>query len=73
MGDQVPVVLVTVIQALQGSCSDQGYLIHNAGYQSVPRTEKETLVGGVFRSVAPSYDVMNDLMSAGMHRVWKDR
>ncbi|KAL6769981.1 COQ5A [Auxenochlorella protothecoides x Auxenochlorella symbiontica] len=43
------------------------------GYQSVPRTEKETLVGGVFRSVAPSYDVMNDLMSAGMHRVWKDR
>lgn len=43
------------------------------GYRSVPRDEKETLVGQVFRSVAPSYDVMNDLMSGGLHRLWKDR
>lgn len=34
--------------------------------------EKERLVGNVFRSVASKYDVMNDLMSAGLHRVWKD-
>lgn len=35
-------------------------------------TEKESLVRGVFEKVAPSYDLMNDLMSAGVHRVWKD-
>ena len=35
--------------------------------------DKERLVGDVFSSVAPSYDLMNDLMSAGMHRLWKDR
>ncbi|PSC68960.1 2-methoxy-6-polyprenyl-1,4-benzoquinol mitochondrial [Micractinium conductrix] len=43
------------------------------GFQHVPREEKETLVGEVFTSVSSSYDVMNDLMSGGMHRVWKDR
>ena len=41
------------------------------GYQSVPEDEKAKRVGEVFRSVAPSYDVMNDLMSLGLHRVWK--
>jgi len=30
-------------------------------------------VGQVFSSVAPSYDIMNDLMSGGLHRLWKDR
>lgn len=34
--------------------------------------EKEKLVKGVFDSVASQYDLMNDLMSAGLHRVWKD-
>ena len=34
--------------------------------------EKEKLVRGVFERVAPSYDVMNDVMSAGVHRLWKD-
>jgi 2-methoxy-6-polyprenyl-1,4-benzoquinol methylase len=38
----------------------------------VPREEKQGLVGQVFSSVAPSYDIMNDLMSGGLHRVWKD-
>ena len=42
------------------------------GFQSVAAQEKERLVGNVFRSVASKYDVMNDLMSAGLHRVWKD-
>jgi demethylmenaquinone methyltransferase/2-methoxy-6-polyprenyl-1,4-benzoquinol methylase len=41
------------------------------GFQEVPEDEKPRRVGEVFRSVAPSYDVMNDLMSLGLHRVWK--
>ena len=39
----------------------------------MPRARKQGLVGEVFSSVAPSYDVMNDLMSGGLHRLWKDR
>lgn len=42
------------------------------GYVEVDAAEKEGLVRGVFERVAPSYDVMNDLMSAGVHRLWKD-
>jgi demethylmenaquinone methyltransferase/2-methoxy-6-polyprenyl-1,4-benzoquinol methylase len=41
------------------------------GYQQVPEGEKAARVGEVFKSVAPSYDLMNDLMSLGLHRVWK--
>lgn len=41
------------------------------GYQQVAENEKAARVRGVFDSVAPRYDVMNDLMSVGMHRVWK--
>jgi demethylmenaquinone methyltransferase/2-methoxy-6-polyprenyl-1,4-benzoquinol methylase len=41
------------------------------GYQRVPENEKAERVGGVFTSVAPRYDLMNDLMSAGLHRMWK--
>jgi len=43
------------------------------GYQDVAATEKTALVGGVFARVAKRYDIMNDAMSAGMHRLWKDR
>jgi hypothetical protein len=39
----------------------------------VREDEKSKLVGNVFSSVASSYDVMNDLMSVGLHRLWKDR
>ncbi|GAO47002.1 ubiquinone/menaquinone [Saitoella complicata NRRL Y-17804] len=42
------------------------------GFKSIPESLKESLVGGVFSSVAPSYDVMNDTMSLGIHRLWKD-
>jgi len=42
------------------------------GFQTVDRDAKQGLVRGVFNSVADSYDVMNDLMSAGIHRLWKD-
>ncbi len=41
------------------------------GYQDVPEDEKARLVGGVFSSVADKYDVMNDFMSFGVHRLWK--
>ncbi|OGA30571.1 MAG: bifunctional demethylmenaquinone methyltransferase/2-methoxy-6-polyprenyl-1,4-benzoquinol methylase [Betaproteobacteria bacterium RIFCSPLOWO2_02_FULL_65_24] len=41
------------------------------GYQAIDETEKAQKVAGVFDSVAPNYDLMNDLMSAGMHRAWK--
>lgn len=41
------------------------------GYQSVAADDKAKLVRGVFDSVASRYDVMNDLMSAGLHRLWK--
>ena len=41
------------------------------GYKQVPVEEKAGLVSGVFHSVAGQYDLMNDLMSFGIHRVWK--
>ncbi|NCF13939.1 MAG: bifunctional demethylmenaquinone methyltransferase/2-methoxy-6-polyprenyl-1,4-benzoquinol methylase UbiE [Gammaproteobacteria bacterium] len=41
------------------------------GYQSVASDDKARMVRGVFDSVASRYDVMNDLMSAGLHRLWK--
>ena len=41
------------------------------GYQQVPEGEKAKKVGEVFRSVAGNYDLMNDLMSMGLHRWWK--
>ena len=43
------------------------------GYEDVAPAEKTARVGGVFTSVASSYDLMNDAMSGGMHRLWKDR
>jgi demethylmenaquinone methyltransferase/2-methoxy-6-polyprenyl-1,4-benzoquinol methylase len=41
------------------------------GFRDVPLDDKQTLVNDVFHSVAQRYDLMNDLMSAGLHRVWK--
>ena len=41
------------------------------GYQTVDSTAKASMVGQVFDSVASKYDVMNDLMSFGVHRIWK--
>lgn len=42
------------------------------GFEEIPRSEKASRVRGVFDSVASSYDVMNDVMSLGVHRIWKD-
>lgn len=43
------------------------------GYKTVPVDDKAELVKGVFDSVASRYDIMNDLMSGGLHRLWKRR
>ena len=42
------------------------------GFETVPESEKAGRVQGVFGSVASKYDIMNDVMSMGIHRVWKD-
>ena len=42
------------------------------GYESVPLDDKQGRVNDVFHSVARRYDLMNDLMSGGLHRAWKD-
>ncbi|HQS09711.1 MAG: bifunctional demethylmenaquinone methyltransferase/2-methoxy-6-polyprenyl-1,4-benzoquinol methylase [Rhizobiales bacterium 24-66-13] len=42
------------------------------GYRTVPLDEKQTLVDEVFHKVARRYDIMNDFMSGGLHRAWKD-
>src|SRR5689334_3449529 len=42
------------------------------GFRDVELGEKQTLVNEVFHSVAKRYDLMNDLMSGGMHRLWKE-
>ncbi len=40
------------------------------GYRQVPEADKAAKVAEVFHSVAAKYDIMNDLMSAGLHRLW---
>jgi len=42
------------------------------GFKTIPEAEKAGRVRGVFSSVATKYDIMNDVMSGGVHRVWKD-
>ena len=42
------------------------------GFKTVDENAKASLVRGVFDSVASRYDIMNDLMSAGLHRLWKN-
>ena len=44
-----------------------------SGFKEVPEEEKSKMVGNVFTNVAANYDLMNDLMSGGLHRLWKDR
>ena len=51
--------------------NEQSTATTHFGYQEVPEAEKEKLVRGVFSNVASRYDLMNDLMSLGVHRLWK--
>lgn len=50
---------------------DNGKTTH-FGFQEVAEAEKAKMVHGVFSNVASKYDIMNDLMSGGVHRIWKD-
>jgi len=52
--------------------ADGGNMAHSFGFRQVDKSEKQSLVNEVFHSVANKYDLMNDLMSAGLHRLWKD-
>ena len=52
--------------------TDPGPTAADFGYRRVPAGDKQALVDDVFRSVARRYDLMNDLMSFGLHRAWKD-
>ena len=62
---QVRAVAVTRIDTITNMSST------HFGFKTVDEKEKAKHVRGVFDSVASKYDVMNDLMSAGLHRVWK--
>jgi demethylmenaquinone methyltransferase/2-methoxy-6-polyprenyl-1,4-benzoquinol methylase len=53
------------------TASPQGQPETDFGFRRVPQAEKKPMVRAVFDSVAPKYDVMNDLMSLGIHRIWK--
>lgn len=53
--------------------SDQQPDTVSFGYEEVSPEEKTAKVGAVFSSVAKKYDIMNDAMSAGLHRLWKDK
>ena len=52
--------------------TDPSGMAQSFGFRKVEDGEKQPLVNDVFHKVAERYDVMNDLMSGGMHRIWKD-
>ncbi len=60
-----------MLQAEVKSMSNESNKQTHFGYQQVSESEKGRLVGDVFDSVANRYDLMNDLMSFGIHRIWK--
>lgn len=52
--------------------ADETTKITHFGYEDIPEDQKAGRVHGVFSNVASKYDIMNDVMSVGIHRVWKD-
>ena len=72
--------VILVYSETMMSAHDQNHPVNNDnseedtthfGFQTVEKNEKESKVASVFHSVAQQYDVMNDLMSFGVHRLWK--
>ena len=59
------------MQNSPSSSKDPGPESTHFGFQTVPENEKARKVAEVFHSVAANYDIMNDLMSGGLHRIWK--
>jgi hypothetical protein len=66
----VPARVVVAARPIQRLASITMTTTH-FGFESVDEADKARRVRGVFDSVAPKYDLMNDLMSAGLHRAWK--
>lgn len=58
-------------KAVPGPDHNEQETLYPFGYKRVTANEKSSLVRSVFNSVAPNYDLMNDLMSGGVHRLWK--
>lgn len=56
-----------------GSIVNDLLVLFFSGFKEVREEEKSSMVGNVFSNVASNYDVMNDFMSVGLHRLWKDR
>jgi len=59
-------------RALRTFCQSTQRQTIDFGYKDVNWDDKQKMVKGVFDQVADSYDLMNDLTSAGVHRVWKN-
>lgn len=55
-----------------GGNNEDSFKQTNFGFKKVDYADKETLVGKLFSGIAPKYDLMNDIMSFGLHRIWKD-
>ncbi|RAL62636.1 hypothetical protein DID88_004482 [Monilinia fructigena] len=55
-----------------GASNNDNVRTTHFGFETVLEAEKEARVAGVFSNVAASYDTMNDFMSLGIHRLWKD-
>ena len=65
-------IIKTRHNAMQAPHSSPDAQTTHFGFTDVPLSEKQTLVDDVFHKVAERYDLMNDLMSVGLHRLWKD-
>ncbi|KAJ8657245.1 hypothetical protein O0I10_007061 [Lichtheimia ornata] len=63
----------TVSKRLQQQQQQHDPKLTHFGFRNVPEEQKESLVHQVFANVAGNYDVMNDAMSLGIHRIWKDQ
>jgi hypothetical protein len=61
------------LSSSSGQQGSEGDGTTHFGYKTVKIDEKVKLVGEVFSKVAERYDIMNDAMSGGMHRIWKDQ
>jgi len=68
--DNLVAVTEPVLSAIENR-ENGGTMAHSFGFRKVAAGEKQPLVNEVFHSVAAKYDLMNDLMSAGLHRRWK--
>ncbi|KIW41271.1 uncharacterized protein PV06_06844 [Exophiala oligosperma] len=72
LASSTPNRLFSTIQPLSQRLPGEDGRTTHFGFETISEAQKEARVGAVFSSVASSYDTMNDLMSLGIHRLWKD-